>query len=74
MARRLKKRLEERKKAQLRKLSNPKDKDDPRWVKHFVNRLDKEIAKKEKRAEHKQEQRKVRRNRRAAKRDQGESS
>jgi hypothetical protein len=62
---RLKQRLEDRKRSKLRKLSNTKDRDDPRWVKRQVELLDKEIAKKEKTAEHKREQKKVRRNSRS---------
>lgn len=66
MARRRRlKRLKETKNAKSRKLSDPKDKDDPRWVKRRLDRLDQAIAKKEKSAEHKREQRKVGRNRRA---------
>jgi hypothetical protein len=62
--RRLKKRLEEYRKSKLRKLSDPKDKDDPRWVKRLVDRIEIEIAKKQTAIQHKQQQRSVGRNRR----------
>jgi len=58
------KRLQGVKKRLLRKLSDPKDNDDPKWAKRMLTGVEKRISKKEKTAEHKQQQRKVGRNRR----------
>jgi len=58
------KRLSEVRKRLLRKIANPKDHDDPQWTNRMLARVEKRIAKKEKTVEHKQEQRKVGRNRR----------
>jgi hypothetical protein len=59
-----KKQLRQTKKKLERKLSDPKDSDDPSWVKRWMDRVDGSIAKKEKATEHKNAQRKVGRNRR----------
>jgi hypothetical protein len=67
--RRLKNRLAESRTSKLRKLSDPKDKDDPRWVKRLVEHLEIEIAKKQKATQHKQEQRSVGGNRRSRQSD-----
>jgi hypothetical protein len=58
-----KKQLRQTRKKLAHKLSNPKDSDDPRWVKRRIDRVDGRIAKKEKATEHKNAQRKVGRNR-----------
>jgi len=47
----------------LRKLANPKDGDDPRWLKHRLAYVEKRIVKKERAAQHKQQQRRVGKNR-----------
>jgi hypothetical protein len=57
-------RLEESTLAGNRKLADPKDKDDPRWVKAGLRTMDALIEKKERSLEHKQTQRKARKNQR----------
>jgi hypothetical protein len=47
-----------------RKLANPKDHDDPLWVKRMMKYVDAQLAKKERAMEHKESQRKGNRKRR----------
>jgi hypothetical protein len=47
----------------LKKLSDPADKDDPRWVRAFLGHADARLARKEKAKSHRKEQKKVGRNR-----------
>ena len=60
-------RLEEGKTAMKRKLSDPKDKDDPRWVKGNIAIVENLIEKKTRSLEHKQGQREGNRKRRVTK-------
>ena len=54
-------RLEDRRTALLRKLANPKDHDDPEWVKRRLAHIEFGIAKKQRTKEQKQREKKVRR-------------
>ena len=51
-------RFVESREGMLRKLANPKDSDDPIWVKHRLKRVDAKEATTERALEHKQQQRK----------------
>ena len=53
----------EKRKTMLKKLSDPNDKDDPRWVQAFLGHAEVRIARKEKAKSHRQSQRKVGRRR-----------
>jgi len=54
----------ETRKTMLKKLSDPHDKDDPRWVEAILGHVDVRLAKKETAKSHRQTQKKVGRNRR----------
>lgn len=57
---------EQTRKRLQRKLVDPKDSDDPRWVRRILESFEKRIARKEKAHLHKQQQRRVKNKQRDA--------